>query len=61
MQAKLTNDKEYTQAVLKALKENDGYCPCQLLRNQDTKCMCKIFREETPVGEECPCGLYVKQ
>lgn len=27
------------------VKSNDGYCPCSLIKNEDTKCMCKEFRE----------------
>lgn len=28
-----------------AVKANDGYCPCACVKDQDTKCMCKDFRE----------------
>ena len=43
---------------LKKLEENSGYCPCKIVRNEDTKCMCKEFKEQ----EEgmCHCGLYYK-
>ena len=34
---------------------NDGYCPCQVEKNEDTKCPCKMFRE----SHECVCELYV--
>lgn len=60
MQFQFNSDKEYVHEVLEALKKNNGYCPCQLGRTPDTKCMCKIFRKQTKIGEECPCGLYVK-
>lgn len=47
-------DKEIEQAV----KDNDGYCPCELFKTPDTKCMCKKFRE---IKEgTCQCGLYKK-
>lgn len=41
------------------LKAKNGYCPCMLEENEDTKCMCKQFREM----EEgtCHCGLYIKE
>ena len=39
---------------------NNGYCPCAVLRNPDTKCMCKDFREQATPGL-CHCGLYVKE
>lgn len=37
-----------------AIKENDGYCPCQFERTEDTKCPCKNYRE----NGTCECGLY---
>ena len=55
---KLNENKELVEIIRKQLKENDGYCPCSLLQNEDTKCMCKEFREQTE--GECHCGLYVK-
>lgn len=45
--------------VRKRLAENDGYCPCAFVKEDDTKCMCKSFREQKSVGE-CHCGLYIK-
>ena len=45
--------------VSRAVKDNDGYCPCMLLKNDDTKCMCKSFIEQKELGE-CHCGRYVK-
>lgn len=42
-------------------KENDNYCPCMTQKTEDTKCICKDFRQkiedESYVGE-CHCGLY---
>lgn len=55
---KLNENKELVEMIQKQLKENSGYCPCSLLQNEDTKCMCKEFREQTE--GECHCGLYVK-
>lgn len=51
-------DKEYVQMMRKKIKENNGFCPCSLIQSEDTKCMCKEFREM----EEgiCHCGLYIK-
>lgn len=45
--------------VVKAVKNNGGYCPCMLEKNEDTKCPCKKFREQNEPGE-CHCGRYVK-
>ena len=60
MKISLNPDKSIVQDVRKRLKENDGYCPCRLVKNKDTKCMCKEFVEQTTSGE-CHCGLYVKE
>lgn len=53
------SDKETVKRLQKAVKENDGYCPCELQKTPDTKCICKAFREQTEPGE-CHCGLYIK-
>lgn len=43
------------------LKNNDGYCPCSLIKNEDTKCICKSFREGKQVEEGlCHCGLFLR-
>ena len=47
-----------TMIVRQKLKDNDGYCPCKLKKNNDTKCMCKEFREQK--SGICHCGLYEK-
>ena len=48
----------FTEVTEKVI-ENGGYCPCELLKNDDTKCMCKTFREQNTEGE-CHCGRFVK-
>lgn len=53
-------DKEIYNQVTQAVKDNDGYCPCELEKNKNTKCMCKNFREQTEPGE-CHCGRFVKE
>lgn len=55
---KFNNDKQLVKEIKQKLKENDGYCPCSLLKTKDTKCICKEFREQK-IGK-CHCGLYVK-
>ena len=52
------NKKIYDE-VTKSVVENDGYCPCRVIKNQDTKCICKEFKDQTTAGE-CHCGRYVK-
>lgn len=53
-------DKQVAIQIKQALKQNDGFCPCELLKTPDTKCMCKAFREQDTSGP-CHCGLYIKQ
>lgn len=58
MKIRQNPDKEYAADVKKRLKANGGYCPCRLIKNADTKCMCKEFREQE--SGMCHCGLYIK-
>ena len=58
MQININPDKDFVAHMRKALKDNNGFCPCAIVRSEDTKCMCKEFR-----GMEegtCHCGLYIK-
>lgn len=59
LKIKVTEDKEHADRVRKALANRGGYCPCSLLRDEDTKCMCRTFREQREPGL-CHCGLYEK-
>lgn len=59
LKIKLNSDSNIVAAVQAKLKENGGFCPCALIKNEDTKCMCKQFREQNTEGE-CHCGLYIK-
>lgn len=54
-------NKEIVKKIKDKLKENDGFCPCSLIKNENTKCMCKDFREKVEMGEPyiCHCGLYI--
>jgi ferredoxin-thioredoxin reductase catalytic subunit len=56
---KVTKDKELEQQIRKALKDNDGYCPCRVQKIVDNKCICKEFRKQE--SGECHCGLYYKE
>lgn len=58
MEIRTNPDKEFVRETKKQLKANGGYCPCALLKNADTKCMCKEFREMDE--GMCRCGLYIK-
>lgn len=55
----LNPDNELVKEINQKLKENNGYCPCKLLKNENTKCMCKEFREKQDEGI-CHCGKFIK-
>ena len=55
---KTNPDKDIVKEIRRKLKETDGYCPCRISRTEDTKCMCKQFREQD--SGMCHCGLYIK-
>lgn len=59
MKIKVSEDTTLVNNIRNLLKENDGYCPCSVLKSEDTKCMCKDFREQQIPGP-CHCGLYEK-
>ncbi len=64
MKIRLNEDKETVKLLKDAMKKNGGYCPCRLAHNEDTKCMCKEFREQIadPNFEGyCHCMLYYKE
>ena len=45
MNIRLNEDKEHVKFIRENLKKNNGYCPCSLIKSEDTKCMCKEFRD----------------
>ena len=60
----LNPDQEIVKPVREGLKRNGGYCPCRLERTEDTKCMCKEFKDQIadPNFEGyCHCRLYYKE
>lgn len=59
MKVLLNKDKEHVAMIREALKNNEGYCPCRLIKDEDSKCMCREFREQITPGF-CHCGLYEK-
>lgn len=55
----INSEKELVNQIREGLRINNGYCPCSVIKNEDTKCMCKEFREQSKSGY-CHCGLYYK-
>ena len=63
MKIRVTPDAEYAAEVRRRIKENDGYCPCNIVKSAETKCMCKEFREQIKDKNFegfCHCMLYYK-
>ena len=61
---RLNENEEIVRMIREGLKESGGYCPCRRTRNEDTKCICKEFREQMadPNFEGyCHCMLYYKE
>lgn len=50
---------EVNPNIRELVAENNGYCPCTVIKNEDTKCMCKEFKEQNEPGE-CHCGRFLK-
>ena len=64
MKVRFNEDKEIVKQIQEGLKARGGYCPCRLQMNEDTKCMCKEFRDQIndPNFEGyCHCRLYYKE
>lgn len=59
MKIRSNPNRELVKEIREKLKENDGYCPCKIVKNKDTKCICKEFIEQG-LGP-CHCGLYIKE
>ncbi len=64
MKILLNPNEEIVKTVKEGLKARGGYCPCRREMTEDTKCMCREFREQLadPQYEGfCHCMLYYKQ
>lgn len=51
--------KEVNPEFAELVKQNGGYCPCLIGKTEDTKCMCRAFREQKEPGL-CHCGRFEK-
>lgn len=59
MKFKVSDDKELVAEIREKIKQNGGFCPCKLIHNDDTRCICKEFMDQEKLGS-CGCGLYIK-
>ncbi len=55
----LNSDITKVNEVRKAIDANGGYCPCSIVKTEDTQCMCKNFKNQNTPGF-CHCELYYK-
>lgn len=56
-------DEEVVKTIKEGLERTGGYCPCKMIRTEDTKCMCTEFKEQIKNPEFegfCHCMLYYK-
>ena len=63
MKITVNQDEAVVKTVREGHKRTGGYCPCRLEQTEDTKCMCKEFKEQIadPNFEGfCHCMLYYK-
>lgn len=64
MSVKLNPDEETVRLIREGLEHTGGYCPCRRERSEDTKCMCREFREQIADPNFhgfCHCMLYYKE
>ena len=63
MGVQYNKNKEMVRLIKEGLEKNDGYCPCRTERTDETKCICKEFREQIKDPNftgYCHCMLYYK-
>lgn len=63
MKITLNTDAEIVRVVKEGLERTGGYCPCRFEHTEDTRCMCREFKEQIADPEFegfCHCMLYYK-
>ena len=63
MAVRLNENKEIVAEIREGLKKTGGYCPCSVERTNDTRCMCREFKEQIADPDfegYCHCMLYYK-
>ena len=64
MKISFNQNEDIVKVVKEGLKKTGGYCPCRTERSEDTKCMCKEFKEQIADPDfegYCHCLLYYKE
>lgn len=54
---KINENIEVVKKILDKLHQ-DNHCPCKIIKNEDTICMCREFREQE--SGWCHCHLFYK-
>ena len=63
MGVRLNENEEIVKTIREGLKMKGGYCPCRMERTDDTKCICREFKEQMADPDfegYCHCLLYYK-
>ena len=63
MAVRLNDNKEIVNEIREGLKQTGGYCPCRVERSDETKCICREFKEQIADPDfegYCHCMLYYK-
>ena len=61
---RLNTDAALVATIKEGLKMKGGYCPCRMEKSEDTKCICREFREQMADPDfegYCHCLLYYKE
>lgn len=64
MKVRFNENPEIVAAIKEGLEKTGGYCPCRFERTEETKCVCKEFRDQIANPEfegYCHCLLYYKE
>ena len=54
-------DFVFRKQVEEEIKNNNGYCTSVLKQNDDTKCICKDFKEQKLIGLRFSLQPYIRQ
>jgi ferredoxin-thioredoxin reductase catalytic subunit len=63
MGIRLNDDAQMVEVIKQGLRERGGYCPCRREMTEDTKCICREFKEQMADPDfegYCHCMLYYK-
>lgn len=52
----LNDDLDHVRRITELINKNDGYCPCQIEKTDNTKCPCIDF-----YNGYCHCKLFISK